>query len=203
MKPNSFSHLPPHGSQHGVVLFIALIALVAMSLAAVALIRSVDTSTLIAGNLAFSQSATTSGDGGVESANAWLVNPTGATPPVPPTATAFDASIAAEGYYANYVSTLDVRAASTWGATVSKSAGTDSSGNNIRYIIQRMCRNTGPVATADCLRSEARNVGNSNLVLDYSTLNDGNTIPGAPLYRITAQVTGARNTISYIQAFVY
>ena len=39
-------------AQRGVVLFFALIALVAMSLAAVALIRSVDTSTIIAGNLA-------------------------------------------------------------------------------------------------------------------------------------------------------
>jgi Tfp pilus assembly protein PilX len=196
MKPNSFSHSPPHGRQYGVVLFIALIALVAMSLAAVALIRSVDTSTLIAGNLAFSQSATTSGDGGLEAANIWLVSPAA-------TAVGFDNHIPAEGYYANYVSTLDVRAATTWGAAVSKSAGVDGSGNAIRYIIQRMCRNAGPVATADCLRSEARNVGNSNLILDYSTLNDGNTIPGAPLYRITAQVTGARNTISYIQAFVY
>ena len=42
--------------QRGVVLFIALIALVAMSLAAVALVRSVDTATIIAGNLAFKQS---------------------------------------------------------------------------------------------------------------------------------------------------
>ena len=50
------------------VLFFALIALVVMSLAAVALIRSVDTSTMIAGNLAFKQSATTSGDSGVEGA---------------------------------------------------------------------------------------------------------------------------------------
>ena len=38
--------------QHGLVLFFALIAMVVMSLAAVALIRAVDTSTLIAGNLA-------------------------------------------------------------------------------------------------------------------------------------------------------
>ena len=37
-----------------------------MSLAALALVRSVDTSTLISGNLAFRQAATTSADGGVE-----------------------------------------------------------------------------------------------------------------------------------------
>ena len=43
------------GTQRGLVLFFALIALVAMSLAALALVRSVDTSTLISGNLAFRQ----------------------------------------------------------------------------------------------------------------------------------------------------
>ena len=53
--------------QQGVVSFIALVALVVMSLAAVALIRSVDTATLIAGNLAFKQAATASADAGVES----------------------------------------------------------------------------------------------------------------------------------------
>ena len=52
--------------QRGVVLFLTLVALLAMSLAAVALIRSVDTSTLIAGNLAFKQSAMSSANGAVE-----------------------------------------------------------------------------------------------------------------------------------------
>ena len=59
-------------AEKGVVLFIALIALVVMSLAAVALIRSVDTNTLIAGNLGFKQSATVSADSGVETAITWL-----------------------------------------------------------------------------------------------------------------------------------
>ena len=44
---------PSRRKQSGVVLFISLIILVAMSLAGIALIRSVDTSNLIAGNLAF------------------------------------------------------------------------------------------------------------------------------------------------------
>src|SRR5476651_1743452 len=63
-----------HGpaKQRGVVLFFTLIALVVMSLAAVALIRSVDTSTMIAGNLAFRQSGGSSTDTGIEAAIAWL-----------------------------------------------------------------------------------------------------------------------------------
>ena len=47
----------PRRAQEGVVLFIALIVLVAMSLAGVALMRSVDTALVVAGNFAFKKSA--------------------------------------------------------------------------------------------------------------------------------------------------
>jgi Tfp pilus assembly protein PilX len=40
-------------AQQGVVLLMALIMLVALTLAGIALVRSVDTTNLIAGNLAF------------------------------------------------------------------------------------------------------------------------------------------------------
>ena len=52
--------------QRGSVLLFTLIAVVAMTLAALLLIRSVDTNTLISGNLAFRQAATTSADAGVQ-----------------------------------------------------------------------------------------------------------------------------------------
>ena len=50
--------------QKGLVLFLALIALVAMSLAAAALVRSVDSGILAAGNLAFKQAAIMSAETG-------------------------------------------------------------------------------------------------------------------------------------------
>ena len=49
-------------AQRGVILFVALIVLVAMSLTGIALIRSVDTNVLVAGNLAFRQGATAAAD---------------------------------------------------------------------------------------------------------------------------------------------
>ena len=58
----------PRGYQRGVSLVIALIALVAMTLAGLALMRSVDTTNLISGNLAFRQSALNATDVGVETA---------------------------------------------------------------------------------------------------------------------------------------
>ena len=59
-------------AQQGVVLFVSLIILVAMTLAGIALMRSVDTNVLIAGNLAFRQANTMYADTGVEAARAWL-----------------------------------------------------------------------------------------------------------------------------------
>ena len=64
---------PQARAQRGVVLFIALIVLVAMSLAGIALMRSVDTNVLVAGNLAFRQTNTMYGDVGVEAASTTLV----------------------------------------------------------------------------------------------------------------------------------
>ena len=68
---NSRSSLPRR--QQGVVLLIALIVLVAMTLAGIGMMRSIDTGTMVAGNIGFRQSAVATGDGGIEQAITWLV----------------------------------------------------------------------------------------------------------------------------------
>jgi len=55
-------------SQRGVVLLIALIILVAMTLAGIGMMRSVDTGSVIAGNLAFRQATLHASDGGTSAA---------------------------------------------------------------------------------------------------------------------------------------
>ena len=52
------------GKQRGVVLLLTLIILVAMTLASIGMMRSVDTATVVAGNLAFKQSTAYAADGG-------------------------------------------------------------------------------------------------------------------------------------------
>ena len=79
--------------QRGVVLFIALIVLAAMSLAGIGMLRSVDTGNLIAGNLAFKQATLNASDLGIETGFQWLLTQAGTT--------ALDANITASGYYAN------------------------------------------------------------------------------------------------------
>ncbi|TAN81351.1 MAG: hypothetical protein EPN14_04815 [Gallionella sp.] len=196
--------------QRGVVLFFALIALLAMSLAAVALIRSVDTGTMIAGNLAFRQAATTSGDAGVETAMNWL-NATqtanSAKNVYTDTTHSFNITAAANGYYSNADPTLDIFADATWNAITAIPAVTDNSGNSIRYIIQRMCNTANQVPTpANCLLSSAAVDNNGQNIPLPSEICTGAGCPAAgqtPQIRITVRTTGPKNTVSYIQAFVY
>lgn len=194
LKPQS---LAQPAKQAGVVLFIALIALIVMSLAAVALIRSVDTNTMIAGNLSFKQSALISADSGVETALTWLSDPAKET--------VLGRDNSTSGYYASFSEDAKAladgsNAQPATGANIT--AGVDSSGNTIRYVIERMCKNTGAADTSHCLYGPAGEDENSKSHCDLSNPCLGEPT-GALLYRITTRVTGPKNTVSYSQAFVY
>ncbi|MGY0193580.1 pilus assembly PilX family protein [Leptothrix sp. BB-4] len=88
-----------HAAQRGVSLVFSLITLVALSLAAVALIRSVDTGATILGNLSFKQDTLLAADEATRQAIAWLDNNRGGT--------TLHASIEAQGYSAASVADLD------------------------------------------------------------------------------------------------
>ena len=185
----------------GAVLFIALIVLVAMTLAGIAIMRSVDTATLIAGNLAFKQGTVQSSDNGIEQAYTWLLANR-------PTLWANNAS---QGYNSGYATPVWTNAAA-WASAVT--VGTDAAGNTISYQIHRMCN------CADTLYngvSASCPLGNQ-CALDNPTgtgappppaAGDSFTV-GAPgflqdpsvYYRITVRTQGPRSTVSYIQAMV-
>ena len=199
---NQQSYAKNDKRQRGIVLFIAMVALVVMSLAAVALIRSVDTGTIVAGNLTAKQSATISADNGLETALAWM-----ASPAVQADTTVLEADNATDGYYATQAvdpvgldwDDDDSRLAEGTGIVV----GTDASGNTVRYVVQRMCRNAGVAAPGNCLFG-APSVGSSSQGVRPSPMAGGEpSIEESPLYRVTARVTSAKNTVSFIQAFVY
>lgn len=206
-------------NQRGVVLFIALIALVVMSLAAVALVRSVDTFNLVAGNLAFKQAATSSADAGVEAAIPWMAATNAAQvalnkDPWLDATHAFNVDAPANGYYSSIATPVDLAAASTWTSAASRPGtganfdtdGLDSTtGNTVRYVIQRVCRNANQVlSSANCLFSDAsEDNGSKRGRLTYDAGLGSGATSGSPIYRITARVTGPRNTVSYIQAYAY
>jgi type IV pilus assembly protein PilX len=186
--------------QKGLVLFIALIALVAMSLAAVALIRSVDSNVLAAGNLAFKQSALMSAETGVARAYKYIND----------NATSLTAN--GVGYYATYNDTLNLTADSSWTTAnsipVTNALG-DTSGNTVRLVIQRMCRNNGDVTQENCLVGVGTSAANSKGNKSEGGGAGGGGFGGAKgsadavVFRATVRVAGPRNTVSYLQAFIY
>lgn len=193
--------------QRGVVLIVALVVLVAMTLAAVMLVRSVDTNNLIAGNLAFKQSATRSADAGVEAALGYLTanNAVGSI--------FLYSDHGQDGYVANGSDPVNSPSVtptvqswdSYWNTTLIHrtpvALAKDPSGNIVSYVIDRLCYNPGaPTSGANCIASPVLSTsaaGNDNVAGKVAL----NSTAGA-YYRITVRVDGPRNTVSYIQAVV-
>ena len=200
--------------QRGVVLFLTLVALLAMSLAAVALIRSVDTSTMIAGNLAFKQAATSSGDAGIEAGIIWLKAMDDANSDLDAfsdIAHPFNTTNlgARPGYHSNVNPALDLTADATWtDPDFSMDIPVDATGNTVRYTIHRMCRTADQTVTnAHCLfGSDPESTESAGVKLPSEICEPES--PGcppagqSPLYRITARTDGPKNSVSYVQAFV-
>jgi type IV pilus assembly protein PilX len=186
--------------QTGLVLFIALIALVAMSLAAAALVRSVDSGTLAIGNLAFKQSAVMSAETGIARAYTYI-NSRGLG--------VLETNAPVDGYYAEFNDNLNLKSAATWAnSTLVPLDIEDHSGNETRYILQRMCtKENVPDAekSAYCLVGEGRSNANSYGEKNASNLCVTGCSGGsaAVSYRLTVRVAGPKNTVSYLQAFIY
>lgn len=189
--------------QHGVVLVLTLIVLVALTLASLALVRSVDTSGLIAGNLAFKQSAAVSADAALEAAIGWIDRAGG-----------LDGDQPESGYYASNQDRLDLTGNRTpddssdnldWDdATRVRQLGKDAAGNSLSYVMHRMCDAPGALNGKDCAVEESPMNGNSEgsnrQMLTYQGIWDSTSNRG--LYRITVRVTGPRSNVSYAQAVI-
>lgn len=189
--------------QQGVVLFFALIALVVMSLAAVALIRSVDSNSLIAGNLSFKQSSILSADRGVEDAITWLKLKQGVLTVPPPF---LNADSVADGYYAtsDVAPHLDAKALVDASGLVDM---TDTQGNAISYVVQRMCvqqgvnTDTHDKRLLNCLFGPGEYPDCGGSTSECTTTRT--TATKRLVYRVTVKVVGPKNTTSYIQTFAF
>jgi len=193
---------PTLSRQRGVVMFISLIVMVALSLAAIALIRSVDTSTTVMGNLAFRLASIQPGNVAVESASAALfrdANLTG-TARIPDTT----ADYPNENYYSwRRIATEDPRTGiplalqtrTNANALVTRIDDT-TTGNKVTYVIERMCTAPGPATKAICdMMPPKQDTG--------ETIGDPTTkLPSIPFYRVTVRVDGPQNTTSFIQAML-
>lgn len=187
----------PRRRQGGVVLMMALIVLVAMTLAGIALVRSVDTSSIIAGNLAFKQAATNSGDIGIETGVTWLQNNNNAN---------LQNDIPDQGYFAKRQDPANNQSWDGFWLAVLKpqgviTLGPDPTGNTVAYTIQRLCNAQGdPLAVGvNCaVAPAAGNISSSSRTAGTVALIFNTQI----YYRITSRIAGPRNTVSYVQVIV-
>ena len=187
--------------ERGVVLLMALIVLLAMTMAGLALMRSVSTSNVIAGNMAFQQAATQSADAGVEAAANFLST---SLPGVLNTSVTSGPGVRYLAYRQDPApsQTWDNFWTSTVPAAAVNTLPVDAAGNTVSYVIHRLCNNDGvPLTVVGCTTSPVDKAGS----LAGSSQGGGvvalNTPPES-YYRITARVAGPRNTLSYVQVVV-
>jgi Tfp pilus assembly protein PilX len=228
--PKSF-HLirPARDRRRGVALIFALLTLTVLLIAALALVRTIDTGSLILGNIGFKNDATFAADQATRRAIAWLNSNTAA----------LSSDLATAGYYATnrqddasgttLLGPLDLtgrqlpgaanRQLVNWDNDGCASAGSFGSctlasadagtinGNAARYVIFRQCAKTGDYSTDStivCSKPVASsNAGSSKKgeinYTDAVRLDSGT----APYYRIVVRVKGARNTVSYTETLVH
>jgi hypothetical protein len=206
--PNPARHTIPSQRQSGVVLFVALIVMVAMSLAAIALIRSVDTTNAVVGNLAFRLASILPANASIEQAAAALfydqdILGVGSIP-------LKNNNLPAENYLAcrqglplcpgppeDARGVPAVLQKKSTALTLAKKFDAPDSDTHVTYLIERMCLEAGKDATP----------GNCDLVPPKGSPGDTIGDPGAagvniPFYRVTVRVDGPKNTASFVQAML-
>jgi Tfp pilus assembly protein PilX len=222
-------HFLQFAPQRGLALIVALIALVAMSLAAVALVWAVDVNVGLQSNLAFRQSAAQFADRATEEARTWLLA----------NQASLTANSTTNGYYAadpersgtcgeaawtgvDFTGVCSDQAAErvAWkkeggedmfGDITPKCANTDTStGNRACYVIHRLCALAGAFDPNDSTYP----AGQSCAIRKPEISKDGQTLdlagrqqalpdpPPAVIYRITTRVAGPRDNAAYTQTFV-
>jgi hypothetical protein len=198
-------------------MFIALLVMVALSLAGIALIRSADTATVVSGNLAFKQAAVFAVDRSVERAVQALFNPVASPAVSAPVITDTTVHVPAQNYFAcvqapgggclpanspipdipTVLTTHDAAVALDAAADSTAQIPEDDAKNKSYYVIERMCANTGPAVGSNC------NMSSDALGADAGTEHyEGLTRTGGAFFRVTVRVEGPRNTVAYAQAIL-
>lgn len=189
-------------AQRGVTLVVTLIVLVALMAAGVALIRSVDTATMVAGNLAHKDVSTRAGEIGLQVATEWL-----------------QAQVVAGGGVLNRDSAVNAYLSSQHVQDPGWSPINDWPENakalpvnaaypdlSISYIIHRLCAlpNAAYNATVHGVQNRCSlyvpTVGGKGGSLSSDAADIGE--PPQVFMRVTVRVQGRRGSTSYIQGLM-
>lgn len=180
--------------QRGVVLLFCLIVLVILLAGGVAVVRSMNTSLTSAGNLAFRRDLVNQGERAVSAVLAKFAS----------TGTLASATTDLPGE--NFKATkLDTNAQGipkallddTVFATVGKASNdiTDTTAQvTIRYLIDRLCTDSGTATSTGCVQSAAAPSGGT------ASPTPPPAPPTATIYRLSLRVSGPRDTQVFVQS---
>jgi Tfp pilus assembly protein PilX len=183
---------PLRQAQRGVSMIVTLIALVLLLVGAAAMMRSVDTSSVLIGNLAFRRDLTNRAERAIMNARTALVSGSLSSE------SSRIANLASENYSAVRLDngSNGVPKVLTQDSlfTMTHADITDAdAGITLRYVIDRQCISAGAFTTSTCeVLESASDAGGSNWLRK----------PGGasrPVYRISVRVQGPRSTEAYFQ----
>ncbi|MDN3575790.1 hypothetical protein QWZ03_03275 [Chitinimonas viridis] len=221
--------VPGMARQRGVVLLISLIALVALTLAGLAIVRQVDTATLVTGNLTFRQSSINTADLAVEhmadissSGGFGILNTvetryhnnyggwyrstlfTEENPTSPCVATDLNC-IKTSGIPNALRAAGKCKSSSDAAASALRAVWDEASGNCAVMVLERMCRNTGQASANHCvLFNQAQVGGKWTQGQTGDGTNSSDIVPpqnGVGM-RLSVRVDGPRGTTSYLQTIL-
>lgn len=209
-------------TQSGMVLIVVLISVVMMTMAAMALVRSIDTGALIIGNLAFRQAATAAADKAVERAVNVLQGK------IAGSASYTDDASASSAYYATSLESLDMTgnstattrvladwdnnscayaAAGSYAACKAASTPVTEGGYTTSFIIMRMCKTAGDhnLTTNNCAKPlSSSSTGESAKKGELKYGEDKRFMPASgPYFRVVVRSRGPRNTTSYTETYLH
>jgi len=204
--------------QQGVVLVIALIALMAISLAGVALMRSVDSSNVVSGNIAFNEAAIQMADIGAEQAYTEIMGNLSSNPnSCQFVAANCPVNSAGQPYFYPNVSALDVTTrlpspvgGLNWSNPLLQTLPGDTTASySVHYLIERMCGSLiTKVAGDDTANLQTpATFAKCKAVPIYLTPVAPATAGvqrvgfGKLFFRVTVEVTGPRDTRGVSQYF--
>ena len=181
-----------HQNQRGIIVLIALIAMLALAYAGTALMRSVDATTAVTGNIGLSQGAVLAADTAVEHAVAALFERHLISDPA--------ADDETQSYYASRQPQEDSRGIPFRLQQLANYANDArivdaGAGNVARYLIERMCTGEGPATRETCLLTPAIDAPAPGTITAPEP-------PAVPLFRQTIRVDGPAGAVVFVQAWL-
>jgi Tfp pilus assembly protein PilX len=179
--------------QRGVVLIFTLIVLLILTIGAVALMRSMNTSLSSSGNMAFRRDLTNQGEWAISKvldnfSSGAMTGLTGTSN----SAANYSAIMLPTNPQGVPMALLNSATFATVGSSANDINGA-SADVTIRYIIDRLCTATGAPSAALCSQAAAAPTGGSG------GPNAPVTPPSSTVYRLSVRISGARSTQVFLQ----